>query len=84
MTKQIKYLYKVELVYETSDSLKKDILSTLTKNQTQATKEKNEDRMKDNFSKKKEKMEFKVTVRGRTPVYIGGPLGSWGSELWMV
>ena len=40
--------------------------------------------MKDNFSKKKEKMEFKVTVRGRTPVYMGGPLGSWGSELWMV
>ena len=43
MTKQIKYLYKVELVYETSDSLKKDILSTLTKNQTQATKEKNDE-----------------------------------------
>jgi len=38
----------------------------------------------DNFSKKKEKMEFKVTVRGRTPVYMGGPLGSWGSELWML
>lgn len=42
MTKQIKCLYKVALVYETSDSLKKDILSTLTKNQSQATKEKNE------------------------------------------
>ena len=39
MTKQIKCLYKVVLVYETSDSL---ILSTPTKNQTQATKEKND------------------------------------------
>lgn len=42
MTKQIKCLYKVVLVYETSDSLKKNILSTPTKNQTQATKEKND------------------------------------------
>ena len=39
MTKQIKCLYKVVLVYETSDSL---ILSTPNKNQTQATKEKND------------------------------------------
>ena len=39
MTKQIKCLYKVVLVYETSDSL---ILSTPPKNQTQATKEKND------------------------------------------
>lgn len=43
MTKQIKCLYKVALVYETSDSLKKYILSTPTKNQTQATKEKNDE-----------------------------------------
>ena len=43
MTKQMKRLYKVALVYETSDSLKKYILSTPTKNQTQATKEKNDE-----------------------------------------
>ena len=43
MTKQIKCLYKVALVYETSDSLKKYILSTSTKNPTQATKEKNDE-----------------------------------------
>ena len=43
MTKQIKCLYKVALVYETWDSLKKYILSTSTKNPTQATKEKNDE-----------------------------------------
>lgn len=42
MTKQIKCLYEVVLVYETSDSLKKNILSTPTKTQTQATKQKND------------------------------------------
>ena len=39
--------------------------------------------MKGDFSKKKEKMQFKVTVRGRTQMYMGSPLGSWGSEVWI-
>lgn len=46
---------------------------------TKQQREKNEDRMKDNFSRRRENGIWKVTVR-ESPVYMGGLLALQGSE----